>query len=101
MTKSVKSPHPGKILDSEYLQPFDLSQNQLAQAIGVPSNRINEIVRGRRGITADTDLRLARFYNVSEGYWLNLQNAHDMAEAKREQGKSIEKIRPYDQKSKS
>lgn len=59
------------------------------QAIAVPSNRINELVRGRRGITADTDLRLARYLGLSEGYWLR------MMEARREAGKSIERIKPY------
>lgn len=58
-------------------------------------NRINEIIRGRRGITADTDLRLARFFNLSEGYWLRVQNTYDMMEARREVGKDIGKIKPY------
>jgi addiction module HigA family antidote len=96
MATLLKNPHPGEILQEEFLKPLDLSQNQLAQALGVPANRINEIIRGRRGITADTDLRLARFFKVSEGYWLRLQNAFDMMEARREVGKSISKIRPYE-----
>ena len=72
-----------------------MSQNALAQAIGVPSNRINDIVRGRRGITADTDLRLARYFGLSEGYWLRLQNTYDMMEARREAGTSIIRIKPH------
>jgi len=97
MTILLKNPHPGEILQEDFLEPLALSQNQLAQAIGVPANRINEIIRGRRGITADTDLRLARFFRLSEGYWLRLQNAYDMMEARREVGKSIGKIRPYEE----
>lgn len=98
MTTLLKNPHPGKILAEEFLAPLALSQNALAQSIGVPSNRINEIIRGRRGITADTDLRLARFFKLSEGYWLRLQNAFDMMETKRAQGKAIGKIKPFDER---
>ena len=96
MTTMLKNPHPGEILQEEFLKPLEMSQNHLAQAISVPANRINEIIRGRRGITADTDLRLARFFKLSEGYWLRLQNTFDMMEARREIGKSISKIRPYE-----
>ena len=95
MAKHLKNPHPGKILQKEFLKPLGLSQNQLAQAINVPANRINGIVRGSRGITSDTDLRLARFFKLSKGYWLHLQNAYDLMEAQRETGKSISKIQPY------
>ncbi len=95
MTKFLKNPHPGEILQEEFLEPLGLSQNALAQAIGVPSNRINELVRGRRGVTADTDLRLARYFRLSEGYWLRLQNTYDMMEARREAGKVIDRIKPF------
>ncbi len=95
MTKQLKNPHPGEILQEEFLEPLGLSQNVLAQAIGVPSNRISELARGRRGVTADTDLRLARYFGLSEGYWLRLQNAYDMLEARREAGKAIARIKPY------
>ena len=95
MTKFLKNPHPGEILQEEFLEPLGLSQNALAQAIGVPANRINEIIRGRRGITADTDLRLARFFGMSEGYWLRLQNTYDMMETRREVGTLIGKIKPF------
>ncbi len=95
MTKHLNNPHPGEILREEFLEPLGLSQNALAQAIDVPANRINEIIRGRRGITADTDLRLARFFGVSEGYWLHLQNAYDMMETRRAVGKVIGKIKPF------
>lgn len=95
MSKYLDNPHAGIILQEEFLEPLGLSQNALAQAIGVPANRINEIIRGRRGITADTDLRLARFFGMSEGYWLRLQNAYDMMEARREVGVVIAKIKPF------
>ena len=95
MAKLLKNSHPGEILQEEFLEPLGLSQNALAQAIGVPSNRINDIVRGRRGITADTDLRLARYFGLSEGYWLRLQNTFDMMEARREAGQSLTRIKPH------
>lgn len=95
MATLLKNPHPGEILKEEFLKELGLSQNQLAQAIGVPSNRIHDIIRGRRGITADTDLRLSKFFDLSEGYWLRLQNAFDLMEARRELGKTIGKIAPY------
>lgn len=95
MTKYLDNPHAGIILQEEFLEPLGLSQNALAQAIGVPANRINEIIRGRRGITADTDLRLARFFGMSEGYWLRLQNTYDMMETRREVGTLIGKIKPF------
>ena len=95
MTKYLKNPHPGEILQEEFLKELGLSQNALAKDIGVPSNRINEVVRGRRGISADTDLRLARYFGLSEGYWLHLQNTYDITEAHREAGKTISRIKPY------
>jgi antitoxin HigA-1 len=79
----LDNPTPGVILAEEFLAPLGLSQNALAQHIGVPANRLSEIVRGRRGVTADTDMRLARFFGLSEGYFLRLQNAHDLMEASR------------------
>ena len=71
-----------------------MSQNQLAQAIGVPGNRIHAIVNGTRDISADTDLRLCRFFDLSEGYFLRLQNAYDILAAKRRLGDQLEKIEP-------
>ena len=94
MKKHSKNPHPGEILQAEFLEPLGMSQNALAKAIGVPSNRINELARGRRGVTADTDLRLARYFGLSEGYWLRLQNTYDIMEARREAGKAIARIKP-------
>lgn len=95
MAKLLKNPHPGEILKEEFLEPLGLSANALSQAIQVPANRITEIIRGRRGVSADTDLRLARYFGLSEGYWLRLQNAYDMMEARREAGKMIARIKPH------
>jgi len=91
----LHNPHPGEILKAEFLGEIGMSQNQLANAIGVPSNRIHAIVAGTRGITADTDLRLSKFFGLSEGYFLRLQNAFDMLEAKRQASKDLAKIKPY------
>lgn len=96
MTVQLKNPHPGVILAVEFLEPLGLSQNALAKAIDVPANRINEIIRGRRGITADTDVRLARYFGLSEGFFLRLQNAYDLMEAHRTTARSVElrRIKP-------
>lgn len=74
----LTNPHPGEILLEEFLKPMDISQNALARAINVPQRRINEMILGRRGITADTDLRLARYFGMSEGFFLGLQADHDL-----------------------
>jgi addiction module HigA family antidote len=78
----------------EFLRPMDLSQTALARAIGVPPRRINEIVLGKRAVTADTDLRLARYFGVSEGFFLNLQVDHDLMERRRQIGPVLRTIRP-------
>jgi len=70
--------HPGEVLLEEFLKPLGISQNQLASSIGVPANGIDEIVRGKRRITADTALRLARFFNMSSQFWLGLQMDYDL-----------------------
>lgn len=92
----LHNPHPGEILKSEFMEPLGLSGNTLAKAIDVPSNRITELVRGRRGMTADTDLRLARYFGTSEGFWLRLQNTYDMMEVHRTVGRMIARIAPMD-----
>jgi addiction module HigA family antidote len=91
----LRNPHPGEILKEEFLAPIEMSQNRLAEAIGVPSNRIHAIVNGTRDVTADTDLRLCKFFGLSEGYFLRLQNAHDTLEAKRRIASQVAKIKPY------
>lgn len=70
--------HPGEILRVEYLEPLGVTQHRIAVAIGVPPRRINEIVHGKRGITADTALRLARYFGTSERFWLNLQSRYQL-----------------------
>ena len=72
VTELLHNPHPGEILLEEFLRPLAISQNRLARSIGVPPRRINEIVLGKRRVTADTDLRLARFFGMSDGFWLGL-----------------------------
>jgi addiction module HigA family antidote len=91
----LHNPHPGQILKHEFLNEIGLSQNQLAQAIGVPGNRIHAIVNGMRDISADSDLRLCRFFGLSEGYFLRLQNAYDTLEAKRGIADQLAAIKPY------
>lgn len=91
----IRNPHPGEILKEEFLAEIGMSQNQLGHAIGVPANRIHAIVNGTRGVTADTDLRLCKFFGLSEGYFLRLQNAYDTLEAKRHVAAEIAKIKPY------
>lgn len=91
----LHNPHPGEILKHEFLEELGMSQNRLAQAIGVPSNRIHAVVNGTRDISADTDLRLCRFFRLSEGYFLRLQNAYDTLEAKRRISGQLAKIKPY------
>ena len=93
--KLLHNPHAGDILKLEFLDELALSQNALARAIGVPPNRINAIVNGTRRVTADTDLRLCKYFGLSEGYWLRLQNSYETREAKRTIEKQIAKIKPH------
>ena len=76
--KRLAPVHPGEVLLEEFLEPLDLSQYRLAKSISVPPRRINEIVHGTRAVTADTALRLARFFGTSDRFWLNLQAAYDL-----------------------
>jgi addiction module HigA family antidote len=91
----VHNPHAGEILKTEFLEPLKLSQNALAKAIQVPANRIHAIVQGTRSVTADTDLRLCKFFGLSNGYWLRLQNLYDLMEAKRLLTDKIALIQPH------
>jgi addiction module HigA family antidote len=90
----LHNPHPGEILAEEFMKPMGLSQNALARAIGVPPRRINEIVLGKRAITADTDLRLARYFGISEGMFLGLQTDFELMERRREIERELKAIRP-------
>ena len=86
---------PGEILREEFMRPLGLSGNALARQLKVPANRINEIVRGRREISADTALRLARYFGTTARFWLNAQAAYDLSKAEAEIGKEIvAEIRP-------
>jgi addiction module HigA family antidote len=93
----LRNPHPGEILKEDFLKELGMSQNQLAHAIGVSGNRIHGIVSGTCNITGDTDLRLCKFFGLSEGYFLRLQNAYDTLEAKRRIAGQLAKIKPYKQ----
>jgi addiction module HigA family antidote len=86
--------HPGEILLTEFLEPLELSQYQLARSISVPARRINEIVHGDRRITADTALRLARFFGTSERFWINLQSRYDLEIEKDRLGPALDDIQP-------
>ncbi len=90
----LANPHPGEILMAEFLEPMALSQNALARAIHVPPRRVNEVVLGKRAVTADTDLRLARYFGVSEGFFLGLQADHDLMERRRQIARELETIEP-------
>lgn len=90
----LTNPTPGEILMEEFLKPLALSQTALARAIGVPPRRINEIVLGKRAVTADTDLRLARYWGLSEGFWLGLQMDYDLMQRRRQMGPVLAKITP-------
>ncbi|HRJ44481.1 MAG: HigA family addiction module antidote protein [Caldilineaceae bacterium] len=86
---------PGELLSEEFLKPMGLSQYRLAKEIDVPAQRISEIVAGRRSITADTDLRLCRFFGLSNGYWLRAQTAYDTEVAEERLAEILEKITPW------
>jgi len=81
--KKLPNIHPGEVLLEEFLKPLDISQNKLARAMGVPPRRINEIVHGKRAVTADTAIRLARALGTSEQFWMGLQADYDLEEARK------------------
>ena len=91
-TKTLPNIHPGEVLLEEFLLPMEISQNALARATGVPPRRINEIVLGKRGITADTALRLAKAFGTSEGFWLGLQADYDVEESRKLIGADLERV---------
>lgn len=99
-TKGVATPnrvttHPGEILSEEFLKPLGMSVNGLALALRVPATRIGAIVKGERSVTADTALRLARFFGTSAEFWINLQAMHDLTKARMQNGVAIERdVRP-------
>jgi addiction module HigA family antidote len=97
MTETRLPPiHPGEILLEEFLKPMHMSQYRLAKDIGVPARRINEIVHGKRAISADTALRLSRYFGLSERFWLNLQTRYDLEVEKDKLGERLEReVRAY------
>ena len=93
--ETVTAPvHPGEILLEEFLRPLGVSQYRLAKAVDVPARRINEIVHGQRRISADTALRLARYFGTSERFWMNLQARYDLEVEKDRLGAALDDIRP-------
>jgi len=95
--RKVPYPHPGEILLEEFLKPMGISQYRLAKEIGVPQRRIGEIVAGKRGVTADTGLRLSRFFGMSEDFWIGLQMDYDAAKTKDTLAKTLANIKPWTQ----
>ena len=95
MTKmSLHNVHPGEVLDEEFLRPMALSQNALARLLGVPPRRVNEIVLGKRSVTADTALRLAKVFATSAEFWMNLQISYDLEEAQRGMAGVLSELSP-------
>ena len=88
---------PGELLSEEFLKPMGLSQYRLAKEIGVPAQRIGQIVLGRRAITADTDLRLCRFFGLTDGYWLRAQEVYDLEVTRRKLAPELKRIHPFNQ----
>ena len=86
--------HPGEVLMDEYLEPLGVTQHRLAVAIGVPPRRINEIVHGKRRITADTALRMARYFGTSERFWMNLQGRYDLEVERDRLVDTLDEIKP-------
>jgi addiction module HigA family antidote len=93
--RKVPYPHPGEILLEEFLKPMGITQYRLAKEIGVPQRRIGEVVAGARAVTADTGLRLSRFFGMSEGFWIGLQMDYDAARTKDVLAKTLAKIKPW------
>ena len=96
MTQLFAPVSPGEMLAEEFLNPIGMSKYRLAKSIGVPAQRIGDIIAGKRGITAGTDLRLCRFFGLSDGWWLRLQAAHDTVIAKQAMAGELEKIVPLE-----
>jgi antitoxin HigA-1 len=94
MTSRLAPVHPGEVLMEEFIGPSGVTQHRVAVAIGVPPRRINEIVHGKRGITADTALRLARYFGTTERFWMNLQVRFDLETGRDRVGASLDAITP-------
>ncbi len=94
MTNQIHPVSPGEMLAEEFLDPIGMSKYRLAKSIGVPAQRIGDIIAGKRGITADTDLRLCKFFGLSDGWWLQLQAGYDTVIARRRMAEELKKITP-------
>lgn len=96
MTATAVMPpiHPGEVLLTEFLEPLGVTQHRLAIAVGVPPRRINEIVHGKRGISADTALRLSRFFGTTDRFWLNLQSRYDLEVERDRLADTLDRIEP-------
>jgi len=97
MDEAIDPVAPGDLLEEEFLEPMGITKYRLAKEIGVPATRIGEIVSGKRSVTADTDLRLCRFFGLSDGYWLRVQVAYDTDLARMRMSDELDKIRPWSQ----
>jgi len=97
--RNIDAVTPGELLKEEFLNPMGITQYRLAKEIGVPAQRIGQIIAGKRAITADTDLRLCRFFGLSNGYWLRVQAAYDTEVAEDALADQLKKIRPWDSES--
>lgn len=95
MARVLEPVTPGDLLWEEFMAPMGLSRYRLAKEIGVPAQRIGDIVNGKRAITADTDLRLCRFFGLSNGYWMRAQTAYEIEIAQRELAPVLKKIKPW------
>lgn len=96
---NIKPVHPGEILFYEFIKPLGLNQNSLSSALLVPANRINQIVNGKRDISADTALRLSKYFGTSEEFWMNLQNRYDLEVARTKNSEVFSKIHTYEKQS--
>jgi len=94
--RTIAPVSPGEMLDEEFLKPLGMTKYRLAKEIGVPPQRIGDIISGKRGITADTDLRLCRFFSLSDGWWLRLQAKYDTEMAKDTLSDVLKNIQPWD-----
>jgi antitoxin HigA-1 len=94
ITTDKEPTHPGEMLREEFLQPMGITQQQLADSIHVPFQRINELVNGKRGVTPSTSLRLAKFFGVSEDFWMNLQIRWDLHKTKKKEQAILDEIKP-------
>ncbi|MBT8468625.1 MAG: HigA family addiction module antidote protein [Deltaproteobacteria bacterium] len=99
MGRRLKNVHPGDVLGEEFLEPLGVSAYRLAKEIGVPATRLSEILHGRRAVTADTALRLAKYFGTSAKFWLGLQEDHDLEEESLAKAKELQAIVPLGQAS--